>query len=251
MKPERPSPGLCCLTYKRDILGDSALPFPLPRVPFPTSPHGPNKATCVQSPVLCPACSRSLASMCPCPSCMRHTQARQLHWSHGFPKNSSTSLEQPPRYSGCQGKQEVSSWPSHRQQAMQALHWKCAGWGQLFPFSLPSRSTLSHSPSMAPIVLRRQTKPCTTGIASPEPQDLSTLRSVYPSGSFLPQGFCICCSSTWNDFLHLFAWPCPHHHPGPSLVFPPSLGSLPRLSPPQDRSSISLELPLLPVCPPS
>lgn len=94
MKPDCPSPGICCLIcrlgYPQSLWLCQSLCL--------ECPHGPatNKATCVQTLALCPDGGRGLASMCPCPSCMRHTQAHRPYWSSGFPKNSSTSRERPP-----------------------------------------------------------------------------------------------------------------------------------------------------------
>lgn len=90
-----------------------------------------------------------------------HVPLLQLHEAHAnllepwFSQEFQHRLGAASRCAGCQGKQEVSSRPSHKQQAKQALHWKCPGWGQLFPpISPPGPPLLTH-PQRLTIVLRR------------------------------------------------------------------------------------------------
>lgn len=226
MKPECQSLGLCCLTCKQDIPWYSA--FAIPSVwsnlshffPWPEQSH---------------VCSSSS----PVPSLWQgpgfHVPLPQLHEAHAsllgpwFSQEFQHQLGAASRCAGCQGKQEVSSWPSHKQQARQALHWKCPGCGQLFPPTSPPGLPLLTHPQWLPIALRRQPEPCITSMASPEPQDLSNLRSVCLAGLFLPQGLCICCSSTWNTFPLSLCLVMSPHLPGPTSVPSPPLRSLTRL----------------------
>lgn len=109
--------------------GSLLLPFPLLGMPFPASPHGlaMNKAMCVQVPASCPSPSL-VPSLWQRPGF--HTPLSQLHEAHASPQAlpelwfSQEFQCQPgaaPRCAGRQGKQEVSSWPGHRQQARWAL----------------------------------------------------------------------------------------------------------------------------------
>lgn len=194
-----------------------------------------------------------------------HVPLSQLHEAHASlqpllePWFSQEFQHQPgaaPRCAGRQGKQEVSSRPCHRHQGTGLWYFTGsaqAGIGCSYPASPPDPPLLTH-PLWLPIALRRQCKPCPTGITSPEPQDFSTLRSICPSDQahFCLRAFSHAVPLPGMPFHHLFIWPWPPHFPGPSSVFPPPpLRSLPRLPlPPQAGSGTFLELLLLPVHPP-